>query len=103
MASASAGASDEDLLAALHAAPTHGFNARELLLSVARDPSLSSPQDAAGEQQEPEDPAQVDKPGSEALWSALRPSERPMVCPSALLPVTLSVILQSTHACDWRA
>ncbi len=85
MAAASAGGSDEDLLAALHAAPTHGFNARELLLSVARDPSLSSPQDAAGEQQESTDRTQVEKPSSEALWSALPPSERPMVCLSACL------------------
>ena len=47
MAAASAAGTDEDLLAALHAAPTHGVNARELLLSAARDPSLSSSRDAA--------------------------------------------------------
>ena len=85
MAAPSEGGSDEDLLAALHAAPTHGFNARELLLSVARDPSLSSPRDAAGEQQGVADVAQLEKPSSEALWSALPLSERPMVRLSACL------------------
>jgi len=100
MAAASAGGSDEDLLAALHAAPTHGFNARELLLSVARDPSLSNPQDAAGEQPESADRAQMDKPSNEALWSALPPSERPMVRPSALLPLT-HVCKLTERTCAW--
>ena len=80
MAAASASGTDEDLLAALHAAPTHGFNARELLLSVARDPTISSQQqDAVDEQRQSASRAQLDKPSNEVLWSAMPPSERPMV------------------------
>ena len=70
---------DEDLLAALHAAPKHGINARELLLSAARDPSLCQPQDHAEGQ--PQKSAQLKKPSADALWAALPPSERPMVGP----------------------
>ena len=72
-------ATDEDLLAALQAAPTHGFNARELLLRAARDPSLCRPQDETYGQ--PHGSAQLEKPSADALWATLPASERPMVSP----------------------
>ncbi len=70
---------DEDLLAALHAAPTHGINARELLLEAARDPSLCRPQDDT--ERQPQGSAQLEKASADALWAALPAAERPMVGP----------------------